>query len=465
MDAIVTTDLEVDLDLIRRFDRLGPRYTSYPTADRFVEAFNAEAYESWVKRRNVGGITRPLSLYVHIPFCGTVCFYCACNKVVTRDKTKADVYLKYLAREIGMQARLVGSDNRVEQMHWGGGTPNFLSTDQMAELTTLLRRSFDFAPDGEYSIEIDPRSADVAQIARLAELGFNRMSVGVQDFDADVQKAVNRIQGEDETIAVIDAAREHGFESVNIDLMYGLPKQDLISFNRTLARILGTRPDRVAIYNYAHLPQLFKPQRRIKEDELPSPDTKLKLLALAIRRLTEAGYVYIGMDHFARYDDSLAVAQRQGRLHRNFQGYSTHAECDLIGLGVTSIGNVGPTYSQNYRTLEEYYDRLDRGILPVMRGLELSADDLLRRAVISALMCHFEASKESFEIAYLIDFDRYFATELAELAEFERLGLVQLDPRWITITPKRRLLVRNLAMVFDKYLRQDQERRRYSKVI
>ncbi len=457
--------LDIDLDLIRRFDGRGPRYTSYPTADRFVEAFEANAYQSWLARRNVGGIVRPLALYLHLPFCSTLCFYCGCNKIVTRDRAKGDTYLNYLREEIALQTSLLGGDTRVTQMHWGGGTPNFFDIAQVTALMQGLRDHFDFDPAGEYAIEIDPRSANTAYVAGLAGLGFNRMSIGVQDFDPDVQRAIHRVQSEAETIAVIEAARAHGFKGINIDLIYGLPKQTLVSFERTLERVIAAAPDRVAVYNYAHIPSLFKPQRRIREVDLPSPDTRLKLLTLAIRRLAGAGYQYIGMDHFARVDDGLAVAQRQGRLHRNFQGYSTHAGCDLLALGVSAIGNIGPTYSQNFRTLDEYYGALDRGELPVMRGLELSADDLLRRAVIGSLMCNFGLTKQSLAISYLIDFDKYFAAELADLREFEELGMVELDDYEIRVTAKGRLLVRNICMVFDRHLRQDQERRRYSRVI
>ncbi|MEW6312838.1 MAG: oxygen-independent coproporphyrinogen III oxidase [Pseudomonadota bacterium] len=458
-------ELVVDLELIRKLDRSGPRYTSYPTADRFVEAFDAEAYKSWAAKRNIGGIKRPLSLYVHIPFCNTLCFYCACNKVITKDKSKADVYLQYLKKEIAMQSELFKDDPEVTQLHWGGGTPTFLSDEQMRELMGAIRSHFRLVEDGEYSIEIDPRKVTVDTINLLAELGFNRLSLGVQDFDPAVQKAVNRIQSEEETLAVFDAARKAGFKSISIDLIYGLPKQNIIGFNRTLDRILAVQPDRLAMYNYAHLPTLFKPQRRINEAELPSAEAKLQILGMAIKRMTDAGYVYIGMDHFSKPDDELAVAQRQGRLHRNFQGYSTHADCDMVSLGVTAIGKIGPTYSQNFRELEDYYDRLDRGILPIMRGLELSADDLARRAIIQALMCHFGVFKQSIEIAYLLKFDEYFAQELKDLHEMVKDGLVDLEGDWINVTPKGRLLLRNVCMVFDKYLRADQERKRYSKVI
>lgn len=458
-------ELIFDPQVIRRFDVSGPRYTSYPTADRFVEAFDAAAYRSWLGKRTIGGIGRPLSLYFHIPFCNTICYYCACNKIITKDHGRSAKYLKYLGKELALQSAALDGPHDVVQLHWGGGTPTFLSHEEMKRLMEMTRQHFRLLPEGEYSIEVDPRKVDRETVKLLAELGFNRMSVGVQDFDPRVQAAVNRIQTLDETRVVIDAAREFGFKGISVDLIYGLPKQNVISFNHTLDEVIKLSPDRLSIYNYAHLPNLAKPQRRINEADLPSPEAKLQILQLAIRRLTDSGYVFIGMDHFAKPDDELAIAQRQGRLHRNFQGYSTHAEADLLAFGVSAIGKVGPTYSQNYRTLDEYYDALDQGRLPVMRGLELTADDLLRRSIIQALMCHFELSIESIEIAHLIDFNSYFAAELADLREMEQAGLLTIDEQWITVEPKGRLLVRVIAMVFDKYLRADRERVRYSKVI
>ncbi len=458
-------ELVFDPQVIRRFDVNGPRYTSYPTADRFVEAFGSDAYKMWLAKRTVGGISRPLSLYVHIPFCNTICYYCACNKIITKDHGRSAKYIKYLGKELAMQAAALDGSHDVIQLHWGGGTPTFLAHDEMRRLMELINHHFKMLPNGEYSIEVDPRKVDRETVKLLAELGFNRMSVGVQDFEPAVQQAVNRIQTLEETRVVIDAAREFGFKGISVDLIYGLPKQSVISFDHSLDEVLKLSPDRLSIYNYAHLPGLAKPQRRINESELPSADTKLQILQLAIRRLTDAGYVFIGMDHFAKPDDELAVAQRQGRLHRNFQGYSTHAEADLLALGVSAIGKVGPTYCQNFRTLDEYYDALDRNQLPVMRGLELTADDLLRRSIIQALMCHFELSIESIEIAHLIDFKSYFAVELAALREMEEAGLLSIDSHWITVLPKGRMLVRVIAMAFDHYLRTDRERARYSKVI
>ncbi|MBL0354646.1 MAG: oxygen-independent coproporphyrinogen III oxidase [Candidatus Dechloromonas phosphoritropha] len=463
-----TENLVFDPQIIRRFDVNGPRYTSYPTADRFVEAFDSDAARLWLGKRTIGGIGRPLSLYFHIPFCNTICYYCACNKIITKDHGRSAKYLKYLGKELALQSEsLEGRDGEHEviQLHWGGGTPTFLSHDEMRQLMGETRRHFKLLDGGEYSIEVDPRKVDYATVALLGELGFNRMSVGVQDFDERVQVAVNRVQSEEETATVIEAARANGFKSVSVDLIYGLPQQTVMGFNRTLERVLAMDPERLSIYNYAHLPSMFKPQRRIAEPDLPSADTKLQILALAIKKLTEAGYVFIGMDHFAKPDDELAVAQRQGRLHRNFQGYSTYADCDMLSFGISSISKVGPTYSQNVKTLDEYYDRLDARMLPVFRGIELNADDILRRSIIQALMCHFELSIESIESAHLIDFHQYFAAELDDLKEMERAGLLEVERDWITVLPPGRLLVRIIAMAFDRYLRADRQRTRYSKVI
>ena len=461
-----TANLVFDPEIIRRFDVNGPRYTSYPTADRFVEAFNADAARLWLNKRNIGGISRPLSLYFHIPFCSTICYYCACNKIITKDHGRSAKYLKYLAREIALQSSyLEEGEHEAIQLHWGGGTPTFLSHDEMRQLMEVTRRHFKLVEGGEFSIEVDPRKVDDATVALLGELGFNRMSVGVQDFDENVQRAINRIQSEAETAAVIRAARQNGFKSISIDLIYGLPRQSVTGFEKSLDRVLEMDPERLSIYNYAHLPSLFKPQRRILEADMPSADARLQILALAIKKLTNAGYVYIGMDHFAKPDDELAIAQSQGRLHRNFQGYSTHADCDMLSFGISSISKVGPTYSQNVKTLDEYYDRLDAQILPVFRGIELNADDILRRSIIQALMCHFELSIESIESAHLIHFKTCFAAELEDLRSLQSAGLVKLDDEWISVLPPGRMLVRAISMIFDRYLRADRQRTRYSKVI
>jgi oxygen-independent coproporphyrinogen-3 oxidase len=459
------SELVIDPALLRSHDVNGPRYTSYPTADRFVEAFGEGALKEWLAKRNLGGISQPLSVYVHLPFCDTLCYYCGCNKVVTRDHGRSAKYIKYLEKELDLLTPRLQGERTIIQLHWGGGTPTFLARNEMAELWGLLQRHFRFAPGCESSLEVDPRRVEPGTMAFLAGLGFNRLSVGVQDFDPEVQKAVHRIQSEEVTRRVIDEARASGFRSVNMDLIYGLPKQTLDSFGRTLDRTIDIAPDRIALYSYAHLPHVFMPQRRIAQADLPSPDAKLRILTTAIERLTRQGYVYIGMDHFARPDDDLAVAQRQGRLHRNFQGYSTHPDCDLIGLGISAIGRVGPTYYQNVKRLDEYYGALDAGRLPVARGIELSPDDLVRRAVIQALICQFCVSIESIELAYLIDFRTYFAGELKALEGLARDGLVELDGDWIRVTPRGRLLVRSVCMVFDRYLRQTRERATYSKVI
>ncbi|WP_295579093.1 oxygen-independent coproporphyrinogen III oxidase [uncultured Lamprocystis sp.] len=457
--------ISFDLDLIRRYDQSGPRYTSYPTAVEFHEGFDATAYAAACARSNAS--KRPLSLYFHIPFCDTVCFYCACNKIATKDRSLAPPYLDHLYREIEMQAALFDRDRVVEQLHWGGGTPTFLSHDQMQGLMQQTRRYFTLADDatGEYSIEIDPREADAATVALLRRIGFNRMSLGVQDFDPRVQEAVNRIQTEAQTLEVLNAARAEGFRSISLDLIYGLPFQTVASFLRTLDRIIAFAPDRVSVFNYAHLPERFKPQRRINEPDLPAPEVKLDILQSTIARLNEAGYVYIGMDHFARPDDELTLAQRAGTLYRNFQGYSTHADCDLIGLGVTSIGKVDTTYGQNRRALDEYYADIDAGRLPVFRGLELNRDDLIRRDVITRLICHFELAIPTIESTWDIVFADYFADALTRLTPMIGDGLVEIDAGTIRILPRGRLLVRNICMAFDAYLANKTGPIGFSKVI
>jgi len=463
------SELVIDPALIRKYDASGPRYTSYPTADRFVEAFGEDSFRQWLGRRNIGGIAQSLSVYVHLPFCSSICYYCGCNKVVTRDSSKSVKYIKYLERELALVGGLLGAPGRLErrigQLHWGGGTPTFLAREEMAALMNLLDAQFEREPGAEVSIEVDPRAAEAGRIEFLAGLGFNRLSVGVQDFDAAVQQAVHRVQSEDETRRVIEEARASGFRSVSVDLIYGLPRQTLDSFNATLDKVVALDPDRIALYSYAHLPALFKPQRRIAAADLPSPESKLQILTLAIGRLTRAGYVYIGMDHFAKPGDELALAQVQGRLQRNFQGYSTHAEADMLGFGVSAIGRLGPTYYQNFKRLDDYYAALDAGRIPVQRGIELTADDLLRRAVIQSLTCHFRVSIESIEIAHLIEFRRYFADEFADLRQLEADGLVELEPDWIVVTPRGRMLVRTVCMVFDKYLRARRQGAAFSKVI
>jgi oxygen-independent coproporphyrinogen-3 oxidase len=457
----------VSTDLLRRFNLNGPRYTSYPTADRFVEAFTADEYIQALDQRRTGAaaMALPLSLYVHIPFCESLCYYCACNKMVTKHHDKATAYLRYLSREVDLHLAHLGTGQTVSQLHLGGGTPTFLLDDELRSLMSMLRRSFHLVPGGEYSIEVDPRTVDAGRLAVLAELGFNRLSFGVQDFDPAVQKAVHRVQPAEQVFALMAAARQHGFESINVDLIYGLPLQTPESFDRTLAQVTELKPDRVALYAYAHLPERFKPQRRIVPAELPSGSAKIAMLSRSLVAFDAAGYVYVGMDHFALPTDALAVAKRQGRLHRNFQGYSTQPDCDLIALGVSAIGRVGATYSQNAKTIEEYYDHLDQGRLPVVRGLAVSRDDLVRRAVIMALMCQGVLQYESIELAFLIDFRTYFAKELEALQELVEQGLVVVNGQSIEVTVQGWFFVRAVAMVFDRYLQADRNRSRFSKII
>ncbi len=454
-------------ELLRRFDVSGPRYTSYPTADRFVEAFGQDEYTLALQQRKLGTSAKalPLSLYVHIPFCESLCYYCACNKIITKHHDRAEVYLRYLAREIDLHTAHCGHGQVVSQLHFGGGTPTFLSDEGLRELMGMLRRSFSLAPGGEYSIEVDPRTVTVERLGLLAELGFNRLSFGVQDFDPEVQKAVHRIQPAEQVFDLVAAARRLGFESVNVDLIYGLPRQTPESFDRTLAQVAELRPDRIALYAYAHLPERFKAQRRIITAELPGASAKVSMLARSLDAFMNAGYVYVGMDHFALPEDALAVAKRQGRLHRNFQGYSTQPDCDLIGLGVSAIGRVGATYSQNAKTLEEYYDFIDQGRLPVVRGLALSRDDLVRRTVIMALMCQGEVLFEPLDQAWLIDFRTYFAAELEQLREMQGQGLVRVNDDGIEVTALGWFFVRGVAMVFDRYLPADRNRARFSRII
>ena len=456
---------EITPELIRRFDGPGPRYTSYPTADRFVEAFDAHAHASWLERRNIGGVARPLSLYVHLPFCASICYYCACNKVITKDHGRSLKYVHYLEKELALQAAHLSGSRRITQLHFGGGTPTFLADDELRELMRILRGQFEFDAEGEYSIEVDPRSVKPGTIDLLAELGFNRMSIGVQDFDPAVQKAVNRIQPFMMTDRVMKDARAAGFKSLNLDLIYGLPKQTVEGFARTLDQVIETSPDRIALYSYAHLPTRFKPQRRIHDADMPLADTKLKIFLLALNRLLDAGYIYIGLDHFAKPGDELAKALRSGRLHRNFQGYTTQSECDLLAIGISSISKIGPAYSQNVRTLDEYYDLLDQHRLPVTRGIELTPDDLVRRTVIMGLMCQGEVSMESVEIAHLIHFESYFESELRELASFAAAGLIEIEGGYLTVSPKGRFFLRGICMVFDRYLAAERARTRYSKII
>ncbi len=459
------SDISFDLDLIKRYDRAGPRYTSYPTAVQFTEDYTLADYERNAALSNQSG--RDLSLYFHLPFCDTICYYCACNKVITKDRSKAEPYLQRVHKEIEMQAKLFDRDRKVNQLHWGGGTPTFISHEQMRTLMDVTRQHFNLHDDdqGEYSIEIDPREVTADSIKLLREIGFNRMSLGVQDFNPVVQKAVNRIQGEDITLTALNTARDTGFKSISVDLIYGLPFQTVTSFENTLDKLIDIDPDRISIFNYAHLPELFKPQRRINDDDLPSAAEKLDILKMSIEHLTRAGYVYIGMDHFAKPDDELAVAQQNGKLYRNFQGYATHADCDLIGLGITSIGTVGRSFAQNVKTLDEYSERIDANQLAIFRGVEIDDDDIIRRHAIMQLICHFKLDITQFEIDNNIEFKSYFEDEINQLAPMHNDGLLELSDKHITVTSKGRLLIRNICMVFDRYLKKPEQNKRFSKAI
>jgi len=462
----MSAHIEFDWDLIRRYDSRGPRYTSYPTALQFTEAFTASHYREQVRQSNHAARPRPLSVYIHIPFCEHLCFYCACNKVATRNRARAARYLESLLREIDLKARLFDSDRRIEQMHFGGGTPTFLDAGQLSSILGKLKGRFDFADDsvGDYSIEIDPRTVDSADMQVLRALGFNRVSLGVQDFDKDVQRAVHRLQSREQTLGILTASRDAGFHSVNVDLIYGLPKQSLSSMRQTLDQVLDAAPDRIALFNYAHLPDRFPAQRRIRNEDLPDAGRKLDILRSSVDAITGAGYVYIGMDHFALPGDALARAKSDGTLHRSFQGYTTHAHCELIDFGVSSIGRVGRCFSQNVHGIEDYQECVDDGRLPIVRGIVLDDDDLLRAGVIDRLMCIGSLDLPAVERAHGIVFGEYFAPELDALKTFEDDGLVRATRDRIELTARGWMLVRNICAVFDGYLQAHREER-YSRTI
>lgn len=459
-------------ELLFKFDVPGPRYTSYPTADRFNNAFGETELQNALSIRGenfglVGGKAGagPLSIYIHIPFCESLCYYCACNKIITKKRDKSVEYLTYLYKEIDLTLKSLGPAQTVSQLHLGGGSPTFLSDQQLTQLFDFLRSRFKLLDTGEYAIEVDPRTINVARLQALKEMGFNRLSFGVQDFDEKVQKAVHRVQPYEQVNELMIAARELGFKSINVDLIYGLPLQSPISFDKTLEQVVSIAPDRIALYAYAHLPLRFKPQRRIADHQIPAANDKLSMLSRSLDYLQKAGYVYVGMDHFAKATDPLAIAKRQGRLHRNFQGYSTQPDCDLLALGVSSISKIGGVYSQNVKTLEEYYDLLDQDVLPVEKGLLMTRDDLIRREVIMALMCHGSVVFESINLAYLIDSKNYFAKELNDLEHFVNDGLLQMDDSGLQVTTMGWYFVRGIAMVFDKYLQVSKDHSRFSKIL
>lgn len=444
--------------LVEKYDRPGPRYTSYPTAPQFHSAFAMDEYHQAAQRSNQVPVPKPLSVYIHIPFCQSLCYYCACNKIITRKTHRAAEYLSYLKREIALQAALFDRSRKLTQLHLGGGTPTYLTHGQLADLMDCLHQSFnmDDSDAHEFSIEVDPRTIDAEQVQGLRQLGFNRLSFGIQDFDAQVQAAVNRIQSEAQVAELVAAARRARFKSVSVDLIYGLPLQTIASFDVTLGKIIALRPDRIAAYSYAHLPQRVRAQRMIRPEDMPPPERKLELLELTINRLTAAGYVYVGMDHFALPDDELVRARAEGSLQRNFQGYSTHADCDLIGLGVSSIGKVGDSYSQNVKELSQYYARLDQGLLAVQRGYRLSDDDRLRREVISELMCYGRIDFGRVEAAHGIRFADYFDEALDRLQELVGDGLLDIRNDSLVLLPQGQLMMRNVAMAFDAYLAGEQ---------
>lgn len=457
--------VEFDAELIARHDGSGPRYTSYPTADRFTQGAAVENYLGALHARQAERPGAALSLYVHLPFCDTVCYYCACNKIATKDRGRADVYLDYLEREVALVRAEFAQQPEVSQLHFGGGTPTFLTNAQFERLMAILKKAFKFTANAELSIEVDPRRLHEGILALLARHGFNRMSLGVQDLDPVVQKAVNRIQPPELTHSVLEQGRSLGYKSINLDLIYGLPHQSVKTMEATLATVLKWRPDRIALYSYAHLPERFMPQRRIEVAALPPPSEKLVMLKLAVTTLLDAGYVYIGMDHFALPGDELAVALDEGTLQRNFQGYSTQSDCDLIALGVSAISRIGDVYAQNHRVLEDYYAALDQRTLPLAKSLVMTRDDQIRKAAIHDLLCQSVIAIPTFEAQWGIRFGEYFAPDLAALAELENDGLVTISPEEIRITPRGRFLARIVAMRFDRYLREATTTAKYSRVI
>lgn len=461
----MTTLSPFDPELLRRYDRPGPRYTSYPTAPQFTPAFTAAKLREHILRSNAQ--EHPLSIYVHLPFCASPCFYCACNRVITRDSARAERYLQGLLREVAATGALFDPHREVLQVHLGGGTPNFFRPAQIGRLLRALGRRFRLSerPERDFSIELDPRTVRPGDIAELAALGFNRASLGVQDFNPQVQHAVNRIQSVEETLGVIEACRASGFRSINVDLIYGLPMQTPTGFERTVETIIAARPDRLAVYGYAHLPELFKAQRHLDATFLPHPAMRISLLSLAIERLAAAGYCYIGMDHFALPEDDLARAQERGGLQRNFMGYTTHADCDLLGIGVSAISHIGASFSQNYRDIAGWQAAVEAGRPPLFRGLELDEDDLLRADVIQRIMCQGEIDVAAIEARHGIDFPSYFSSALSALRSLESDGLLEISPAFIRATARGQLLLRLIAMCFDRYLSTAATAPRYSKVV
>ncbi|NUW66102.1 oxygen-independent coproporphyrinogen III oxidase [Vibrio coralliilyticus] len=458
--VVASQQIVWDQAILDKYNYSGPRYTSYPTALEFHEAFTIADYDMACTEYP----ERPLSLYIHIPFCHKLCYYCGCNKVITRHAHKADEYLDVLEQEILTRASLL-QGRKVTQLHFGGGTPTFLTKAQISRLMNILRAEFSFEAESEISIEVDPREIELDMLDHLREEGFNRLSIGVQDFNKEVQKLVNREQDEEFIFAMVERAKKLGFRSTNLDLIYGLPKQTQARFAETLAQVLEMQPGRLSIFNYAHMPQLFAAQRKIKDEDLPQVEEKMAILQDTIATLTNAGYQFIGMDHFAQPDDELAVAQRKGILHRNFQGYTTQGECDLVGFGVSAISMIGDAYAQNQKELKKYYAQVNEQRHALWKGVALDGDDLLRREVIKQLICNFKLDKVSVETEFDVEFNHYFKEDLELLQTFIDDELVEVDDKEIRVTLRGRLLIRNICMCFDKYLRAKARQQQFSRVI
>ena len=458
--------ITVDLDLLKKYDQPGPRYTSYPTAPYFHEGIGYKEYVDHIIRDNNTIENKDLSLYFHLPFCDTLCYFCGCNMMVTRNQDKIDRYIDYIEKEIYLLKQYIDTDRKIMQLHWGGGTPTHLTPQQIRRLGGIIRDNFEFKDDAEVGVELDPRELTFDHMKALQEMGFNRCSMGIQDFDPKVQQTVNRIQPEDITRQTVEWSRELGFKSINLDLMYGLPFQKTSSFSKTIDKVVSMDPDRFAVFNYAHLPKMIKHQRLIKEEWIPPREEKLNLLKLSIDKLSDAGYIYIGMDHFAKPDDELTIAMENGTLYRNFQGYSTHAGINLFALGITSISMLSNTYMQNFKNLKEYYDLIDKDQLPLMRGIILNEDDIIRREVITELMCNFRLRKDKIEKKFSINFDSYFEEPLKQLESLKKDGLIETQHDQLIVTNIGRLLIRNIAMNFDAYLmKKEKDKPQFSRTV
>jgi oxygen-independent coproporphyrinogen-3 oxidase len=456
---------EIDLELIKKYDKPGPRYTSYPTAPHFHEGFTDKDFLNEVIRTNNQENLPDLSLYYHLPFCDTLCYFCGCNMIISRNRDRIQNYINFLKKEIDLVKSHLAPGRKVSQLHWGGGTPTHLNPNEIKDLISYINQNFEFIEDPENGCEIDPRELTKAHLEALREGGFNRISMGVQDFYDKVQKAVNRIQPEDMTRQVVDWVNELGFTSINLDLIYGLPFQTADTFSKTVDSIIDISPDRIAVFNYAHVPWMKKHMSLINEADLPAPEEKLNILKMTVEKLTDTGYVFIGMDHFAKPDDDLSKALNEKRLYRNFQGYSTNAGADLYAMGITSISQIGNIYAQNFKTEKEYSSALDNGIFPVTKGVALTEDDTLRRHVITKIMCDFELSFEAIDKKFGIEFEKYFQQGLDGLDEMINDGLLSIDNRKIKVNQMGRLLIRNIAMNFDGYIERNQDKGRYSRTV